>query len=210
MPADATKAQTRVKKRPAAFTREALAEARRVAILRGAAASFNRHGFANSSMDDVARELAITKPTLYRYFPSKHAILAACHNLAMDLTEQAIRAAAGGATGLERFLAFARANLRIILGELGTFPVITEVDALLPADRRRVIQRRKQISTWLKATLTEGMADGSIAQSDANLTSLYVLGVFNWVPLWYRAEGPNSTDEIVEQYLALFRRTLAA
>ena len=73
-----------------------------------------------------------------------------------------------------------------------------------------MVQRRKQISGWLKRTLAEGMADGSVAEGDANLTSLYCLGVFNWVPLWYRAEGPNSADEIVEQYLALFRRTLAA
>lgn len=202
--------RTKAKQRPTAFTREALAEARRLAIIRGAAASFNRHGFANTSMDDVARELAITKPTLYRYFPSKHAILAGCHQLAMDFTEQAIREAAAGLSGLDRFLRFARENLRIILGELGTFPVITEIDALLPSDRKRVVQRRKQISAWLKATLSEGMADGSIVKGDANLMSLYCLGVFNWVPLWYRAEGPNSSDEIVEQYLALFRRTLAA
>lgn len=203
-------ARTKAKQRPAAFTRSALAEARRLAIIRGAAATFNRHGFANSSMDDVARELAITKPTLYRYFPSKHAILAACHNLAMDFTERAIREAASGASGLERFLLFSRENLKIILGALGTFPVITEIDALLPADRKRVVQRRKQISGWLKATLAEGMADGSIVQGDPNLMSLYCLGVFNWVPLWYRAEGPNTAEQIVEQYLALFRRTLAA
>jgi AcrR family transcriptional regulator len=202
--------RTKRKKRPAAFSREALAEARRIAILRGAAAAFNRHGFANTSMEDVARELAITKPTLYRYFPSKHAILLGCHSLAMDYTEQAIREAAGGANGLDRILRFARENLRSILGALGTFPVITEVDALLPADRKRVIQRRKQISAWFKETLAAGMADGSVVQGDPNLISLYCFGVFNWVPLWYRAEGNNTPDQIVEQYLALFRRTLAA
>jgi len=200
----------REKPRPAAFTRQALAEERRIAILRGAAAAFNRHGFANTSMDDVARELAITKPTLYRYFPSKHAILLACHSFAMEFAERAMVEAAPGASGLDRALIFARENLRGMLGALGTFPVITEVDSLLPADRKRVIHRRKQISAWFKRTLAEGMADGSVVQGDANLLSLYCFGVFNWVPVWYRAEGSSTPEQIVEQYLELFRRTLAA
>ena len=181
-----------------------------MAILRPAAAAFNRQGFANTSMDDVARELAITKPTLYRYFPSKHAILLACHELAMDFAERAIAAAATAPSGLERILAFARENLRGILGALGTFPVITEVDSVLPADRKRVTRRRKRISAWFKATLAEGMADGAIARADPNLVSLFCFGAFNWVPFWYRAEGASEPEAIVEGYLALFRRALAA
>jgi len=195
---------------PEAFSRQALAESRRVAILRRAAAAFNRQGFANTSMDDVARELAITKPTLYRYFPSKHAILLACHELAMDFAERAIAEAAAAQSGLERILTFARENLRGILGALGTFPVITEVDSLLPADRKRVTQRRKRISAWFKATLAEGMADGTIARADPNLVSLFCFGAFNWVPFWYRADGASEPEAIVEGYLALFRRALAA
>ncbi len=195
-------------RKPAAFTAAALRDARRAAILRQAAAAFNRRGFANTSMDDVAAELAITKPTLYRYFPSKHAILLACHQLAMGYAERAVTAATAG-SGLDRILAFARENLRGLLGELGTFPVILEIDSLLPADRRLVKARRQRISTWFKQTLAAGMADGSIAPGDPNLVSLYCFGVFNWVPVWYRAEGANSPDEILASYLALLRRTLS-
>jgi len=196
--------------RPAAFTAAALRRERRDAILRQAAKAFNKQGFANTSMDDVARELAITKPTLYRYFASKHAILLACHELAMGYAERAIEAATGAPDGLARILTFARENLRGIVGALGTFPVIADVDSLLPADRRLVTARRKRISAWFRRTLAEGMADGTIQPGDPNLIALYCFGVFNWVPLWYRDSGPSSPDEIVETYVALFRRTLAA
>lgn len=196
--------------KPKAFSSEALFEARREAILRQAAQAFNRRGFANTSMEQVARDLAITKPTLYRYFPSKHAILLACHDLAMGYAERAIALAAEGASGLERALAFARENLRGLLGELGTFPVILEVDSLLPADRAAVTARRRRISDWFKRTLAEGMEDGSIPRGDPQLLSLFCFGVFNWVPVWYRAEGPATAETILETYLALFRRTLGA
>lgn len=196
--------------KPAAFTQAALQAERRGAILRQAAAAFNRQGFANTSMDDVARELAITKPTLYRYFPSKHAILLACHQLAMGYAERAMAAAdAVGGPGLDRALAFARENLRGLLGELGTFPVILEVDSLLPEDRRQVKARRDRISAWFRATLAAGMQDGSIRRGDPALVALFCFGVFNWVPVWYRAGGPSTPDEIVASYLELLRRALA-
>lgn len=201
--------------KPAAFTQAALQAERRGAILRQAAAAFNRQGFANTSMDDVARELAITKPTLYRYFPSKHAILLACHQLAMSYAERAMAAAdaaqhaEGGGSGLERALTFARENLRGLLGELGTFPVILEVDSLLPEDRRQVKARRDRISAWFRATLAAGMQDGSIRRGDPALVALFCFGVFNWVPVWYRAGGPSTPDEIVASYLELLRRALA-
>jgi AcrR family transcriptional regulator len=46
-------------------------EARREAILRAAEVAFARAGFADTSMEDVAREAGITKLIVYRHFDSK-------------------------------------------------------------------------------------------------------------------------------------------
>jgi AcrR family transcriptional regulator len=46
-------------------------------ILEAARAHFFKHGFRNVTMDDLAAELAVSKKTLYAYFPSKEALLSA-------------------------------------------------------------------------------------------------------------------------------------
>ena len=44
-------------------------------ILEAARGSFLAHGFARTTMDDLARELGMSKKTLYRFFPSKEALV---------------------------------------------------------------------------------------------------------------------------------------
>lgn len=46
-------------------------------ILKAAAALFVRHGFAKTSMDEIARAAQVAKGTLYRYWPSKEALFTA-------------------------------------------------------------------------------------------------------------------------------------
>ena len=49
----------------------------RQAIVTGARRHFFMHGFRSVTMDDLARELAISKKTLYAHFQSKRALLEA-------------------------------------------------------------------------------------------------------------------------------------
>src|SRR5258708_12485243 len=65
-------------------SRDALYEAKREALLREAAAAFNRMGFHATSLDDIARNLGVTKAALYHYFPNKHPLLHACFGHAME------------------------------------------------------------------------------------------------------------------------------
>jgi TetR/AcrR family transcriptional regulator len=193
---------------PTAFSPKSMLHERRRAILKSAAASFNQKGFANTSMDDVAKALGITKPTLYKYYPSKHEILVECHLLALTYAENALTKAEAGRTGLEKAMIFAHENMRGLLGELGTFPVISDVDALLPPHRKRVVRKRKAVSTALRAIISEGMTDGSIRVSSSNLATMFVFGVFNWIPIWYRTNGENTPDQIRECFEAMLLSTL--
>jgi AcrR family transcriptional regulator len=65
-------------------------DARRDAILQAALTVFSRYGFARASMEDVAREAGLSRPTLYLTYENKAAIFAA---LAVALAEQACMAA---------------------------------------------------------------------------------------------------------------------
>src|SRR5437763_12062615 len=84
-------------------SRDALYEAKREALLREAASAFNRQGFHATSLDDIARNLGVTKAALYHYFPNKHALLRACFGKAMAVAFQSLeRAQREGRTGREK------------------------------------------------------------------------------------------------------------
>lgn len=49
-------------------------EGKREAILRAASSLMLKHGLRGTSMEAIAREAGIAKPTLYAYFPDKNAV----------------------------------------------------------------------------------------------------------------------------------------
>src|SRR6478752_6715420 len=51
---------------------------KREAVILAAARAFRERGYHNTSLDDLAASLKVTKPTLYLYVPSKEAILFEC------------------------------------------------------------------------------------------------------------------------------------
>ena len=184
---------------------------KRQAVLRVAATAFNRRGFANTSMDDVANALGVSKPTLYQYFKSKQEILAACHHLVMDYGEAGLSLAhSRNGTGLERLTVYLGHYMRGIFGDFGTCPVLTDVESLAEEERAEVVTRRARISAATVALISEGIKDGSIAECNARLASLFVLGAVNWIPVWYRESGPNTPDEIAKEFTRLMANGLSA
>src|ERR1700740_3491672 len=53
-------------------------EVKREAVIRAAAREFNRKGYHNTSLDDIAARLEVTKPTVYYYVTSKAQLLFEC------------------------------------------------------------------------------------------------------------------------------------
>src|ERR1051325_12028534 len=53
-------------------------EVKREAVIRAAAHAFNRKGYHNTSLDDIAAALEVTKPTVYYYVTNKEQLLFEC------------------------------------------------------------------------------------------------------------------------------------
>lgn len=102
------------------------ADLRRRSIVHEAAQSFNRAGFHGTSMDDIARRLGVTKAALYRYVTSKHDLLFASFNMAMDSSFANLdRGEREGANGLEKLRIALRGYLADLIGKLG-HPVVLD------------------------------------------------------------------------------------
>ena len=63
---------------PAGRTRQRSHSTKREAVIRAAARAFNERGFHNTSLDDIAAALNVTKPTIYYYVTNKEELLFQC------------------------------------------------------------------------------------------------------------------------------------
>jgi TetR/AcrR family transcriptional regulator len=192
-------------------SRDALYEAKREALLREAAAAFNRMGFHATSLDDIARNLGVTKAALYHYFPNKHALLHACFGHAMAACFRNLERARGeGANGRERL----RLTLRYYLGEmidrLSCCVALMEENALLPKDRADIVAERDRFEQALRQLVRDGIADGSIVKCDPKLVVFAMLGTINWVPKWFRHDGAWSAEQLAAALTDLLDRMLSS
>lgn len=191
------------------FDRSTLREKRREAIIRAAATAFNREGFHNTSMDDLAAALNTSKPTLYQFFENKQKLLYACHQHAMDYGEAGLALAhREGKSGREKLAIYCRHYMHGVMHDFGSCAVLTDIDALRKDDRAAAIERRARISAATRELIEEASRDGSFASVDSKLASLFVLSVVNWILIWYRPDGGRTRDEIVETFISMIENGL--
>lgn len=191
--------------RASAFDRTDLYRRRREEVISTAARAFVRKGFANTSMDEVANQLGISKATLYQYFKNKQEILYECHILSIQHGEAGLALAeTTEGTGLDKLLAYLRRYMLGAFDELGGLSMLTDVASLAPERRALVVQRRDAISQGTDRLIELGIADGSIRSFDPRMGKLFAMGVVNWIPAWYSESGEIPAEAFVETFITLF------
>ncbi|GGC77424.1 TetR/AcrR family transcriptional regulator [Chelatococcus reniformis] len=184
---------------------------KKAAVLKAAATAFNRRGFANTSMDEVAATLGISKPSLYQYFKSKQEILYQCHLLAVEHGEAGVvEAQATSGSGLAKFLTYVRRYLRGYFDDLGSCAVLLDVYSLSGEHVDEIVRRRDGVTRAVQEFIDAGIADGSIVDCDPTLATFFAFGAVNWMSVWYRPTGARSPDEIIETFTRLFTSGMAA
>ena len=64
---------------------------KREAVIRAAARAFNARGYHNTSLDDIAAALEVTKPTIYYYVANKEQLLFECFCAGLEQIRAAFR-----------------------------------------------------------------------------------------------------------------------
>lgn len=184
-------------------------EAKSEAVLRAAVRLFNERGFSGASLDDVAAQLNVTKPVIYRYFQNKDQILFECVRMGLtQILEASAGAAAQPGSAYDRLMALVRRYARIMTQDFGMCVIRTGDHELAPDSRARFLELKREIGLVIRALIAEGQQDRSIAPCDPRLASFAVAGALNWVAKWYDPAGPSSADQIADQVADLIARML--
>ena len=185
-------------------------DGKREAVLHTAVRMFLERSYAHTSMNDVAKQLNITKPALYHYFRNKEEILVEIYQLGTDLIDQMLDTIeAEQKPGLDKVAEFLAAYIRIISGDFGRAVVRLDDHALSKPARRAIRARNRAIDHRLRAVIEGGIADGSIACCDAKIAAFLLAGAVNSMAGWYEPGGPMDIRAITEQYIRLLSTGLA-
>lgn len=184
-------------------------ELKREAVLHAAARAFNTHGFHNTSLDRIAAELEVTKPTLYYYFKGKERLLYACFLAGLAPILAALNEASeDSGPARERLYRVIARHAEAMASDFGW--CLTRADDLnLGAElREHIRQRKSEIDHGLRRLIRAGIADGSIARCDPKMTALALAGACNGIAHWYRQSRALTPAQIAAEFITLFENGL--
>ncbi|USI78643.1 TetR/AcrR family transcriptional regulator [Sphingopyxis sp. USTB-05] len=157
---------------------------RRIEVLRTAARVFSDLGFRQATLEDVAREIGMTRAALYHYSQSKDALLTACGDIARQELMEAVGHARREADGRARLTAFFQRYAEIVSEDFGRCFVLTDASEM--AEDERTTSRKAQLALGNAAAemIAEGIADGSLRSCDPRVASRLLFAAFNGVARW--------------------------
>lgn len=174
-------------------------------ILEVSARLFRAKGYRATTMDDIASELNVTKPALYYYIQTKHDLLyAICESAIERLMEgvRAIMAEPGETEEKLRRLIFWHVNMFSEHGDVTTVYLAEESE--LQEDKRKFIRSlSREFEASYRELLDKGIKEGKFRDMDVHMVVRGIAGMCNWLFDWYRPDGQATADDIAAVFYDL-------
>jgi TetR/AcrR family transcriptional regulator, cholesterol catabolism regulator len=190
---------------------------RRRAIEDVASDLFRLHGYAATSVRDIARALSMQGPSLYAHVTSKEDVLWAIVDRAAGRFEAAADAAELAAEArrpgdpVEAISGLVRAHVDVVTSDVGEASVFVHEWRSLGDERRAaVLERRDAYEARFRRPIADGIAIGAFGITDPAVAAIVVLSALNAVATWYDPSGRLSPDRIADHLVELTLRMLVA
>lgn len=174
-------------------------------IIAHCAALFDKVGYHNTSMQMLADEVGLSKPTLYHYFPSKIAILFAIH----DTHIRALLDGLEHEKGTDPAVSL-RAACISILQQIASHPgyvraFMDNYGDLTGEMRDQIRAARREYFEAIRDLIVEGIERGMFKSCDSLVATYGFLGMCNWAYKWYPPMAlERSAEEIADALCAPF------
>lgn len=167
----------------------------RALLLAAAAGLFQRRGYANVAIGEIAAAVGVTKPTLYYHFGDKDGLYTAVVCLALTTLGERIAALAAAPGPLrDRLIALARALVAEAPPEISLAALLRDVAAQLPPERRaEVAAAHAGVLGALGGLLGGAAARGELRAADPRFLAQLLLQLLDW--LLARPDRPPAGDD---------------
>ena len=191
-----------------------LAETNEARLVDIARAHVRKFGHARTTVVGVAADAGMTHANVYRYFPSKTALLDEVVASGLRPLEARLREAADGADPahdkLERMLIAIHRDYR---GKLDDDPAVFDllIEALV-RDRPSARKHRARVQSEIQRVLEEGVSSGAFAMTDRRRAmSLIFDAAHRFIhPVALRLDSDASVGAVASRFEAVLAMTLRA
>jgi AcrR family transcriptional regulator len=187
---------------------------RRREIEDAASSLFHEHGYAGTSVRDIARALDIQGASLYAHVTSKQDVLWSIVERTATRFETAADAALAGADGPvpgpgSRLAALVRAHVAVVTDDVQRASVFVHEWRSLSAERRAaIVVRRDAYERRFRTIVSDGIAAGSFAPVDPVVASAFILTALNGLVSWYRPDRRIAPAALADQLADLALRSV--
>ena len=179
---------------------------RKERLLAAAAKVFAAHGFAGTSMRDLARAASVSLAGIYYYCDGKDDLLYQIQKACFERVSEGARCAVSGERDAEARLAgFIRHHVTFFVSHMDEMKVLAHEAESLTGDKLADIRKLKRAYVDLLVDLLAGLDGGGEAERPRRQIAAYTLfGMMNWIYTWYHPGGTASVDELAETITRLF------
>ncbi len=178
-------------------------EERRAFILETAARLFASKGYAGTSVEDIARELGISKAAIYHYWGNKEDLLEEIQDRALSLLRERLDRASDEENPYgTRIEATVAAYIDAVFENRFFISVLLRDFA----SSERTREKRRAFMRQCRELNEEEIAAGNARDFDPQVLALALVGLCSTIANWYEPEGRLSREEVKEIYLGLATR----
>jgi AcrR family transcriptional regulator len=172
-------------------------------VLEAAARQFREHGYAATTVRDIARAARMLPGSLHYRYATKEDILAALMERAIDRLIAGVLAASAAATDpLECLRLAIIEHVRILLSrEDSVYVLLYDWRSLSPAAERAIERHRRRYEQFADQLLVQAAATARVQPGvDLYLLRQFGFGAANWVAQWYDPKGPYTPEAIADAF----------
>lgn len=175
---------------------------------------FARHGYAGTSLREIADAVGLEVPSLYTHIDSKQSLLFDLMEFGnRDLLERLTAAIdrVPADQPLNRLYVLVRENVISHCRHSDqTTVVFTEIRELSDEQRAKVVVLRRAIEDLFRSAVQAGLDDETIRPVDVTVTVFGALAIGRGAANWYRETGPLSPEQIGALYAEQIVRGILA
>lgn len=170
-------------------------------ILDQARELFSERGYRETTLQDIADRLGITRPAFYYYFKSKEEILwKLVRELGFNLLDQARPIAASQDPPQRKLGRILERHVDTVLRDTDTFKVYFSSRDRLDGEKSRQLREGEHTYARLVAeVISEGQALGVMRPGNSMVHALLVIGLANSVVRWFHSAGEMSIEDIAAE-----------
>ena len=173
---------------------------------------FAAHGFAGTSIRDIARAMNMSISNIYHYFGNKEGLwLKILEYSVQKLPETLREAIEQDAEPLEKLQVLVRTHLRSAEGHRRQWRIFFVDEERLSAEgmeRNRKLQR-EILDIYLDA-IREVQNAGYARDCHPKVLAFNIIGMINWYLRWFRRGGELSEQEAYDEIIAFIMRGIGA